>query len=127
MKKKTIKLILITIFVIFYLVIGHEYNLYLKCPIKLVTNLYCPGCGVTRMLYSIIILDFYQAFRYNPLLFIIFPFIMFLLIDNMYSKLKHKKPLYKNIPEVVWYILIVIFIVYGVIRNFIPFLMPTHI
>ena len=127
MKKKLIKYIILTIIIILYLIIGYKYKLYLKCPFKLITGFYCPGCGVTRMLYKIITLDFYQAFRYNPLLFVCFPFILFLLINNIYSHIKNKKALYKKIPELVWYILIIIFIIYGILRNFIPFLAPTHI
>lgn len=42
-----------------------------KCPWREDFDIYCAGCGGTRMLKSLLIGDFYQAFRYNILLFIL--------------------------------------------------------
>lgn len=39
----------------------------LPCPIKFVTGISCPGCGMTRALVSAIRLDFAAAFHYHPL------------------------------------------------------------
>jgi len=41
------------------------------------TGLYCPGCGAGRFMLSLLHLDFYAAFRYQPLLFISFPFLSY--------------------------------------------------
>lgn len=41
----------------------------LECPWKKNFGIDCPGCGSTRMIKAILRLDFYQAFRYNPLIF----------------------------------------------------------
>lgn len=120
--KKYIKYIVLLIFAFAYLVIGHKYHLYIKCPIHEITNLYCPGCGITRMLYAIITLDFYQAFRFNPLLFLFSPFIIFLIINRITTK---KTPIYKKIDNKYIYILIIILIIYGILRNIIPYLKPT--
>ena len=70
-------------------------GLSIQCPIHYMTGLYCPGCGITRMLFAIIKLDFYQAFRYNPLVFILLPFIIFYIFDLIHSKIT-KKELYTN-------------------------------
>ena len=43
------------------------------CPIHEILGLECPGCGGTRMALAIMELDFYQAFRYNPFLFVTLP------------------------------------------------------
>lgn len=91
----------------------------IKCPIRLIFHIYCPGCGITRMFISLIKLDFYQAFRYNPLVFIIIPIII---INNFFVKnLKIKK--------IIWYILIILCIVFGILRNinYFKFLAPTKI
>lgn len=37
------------------------------CPIKFISGLCCPGCGMTRAVISAIKLDFKQAFYYHPL------------------------------------------------------------
>ena len=66
------------------------------------------------MLLSLLKLDFYSAFRYNPLLFISLPIGLYLYIDYL---IKKENSLYKKIPEKFWYIVIVIFIIYGILRN----------
>ena len=57
----------------------------IPCPFHFITGLYCPGCGITRMIKSILKLDFYQAFRYNQLLFILLPFFIIIIIDLFIS------------------------------------------
>jgi len=40
------------------------------CAIRAATGLYCPGCGGTRALLSMLDHDFRAALRYNPLLIV---------------------------------------------------------
>jgi len=47
------------------------------CLFYELTGLLCPGCGTGRYLLSALHLDFYAAFRYNPLLFVSFPFLAY--------------------------------------------------
>ena len=123
--KKEIKNILIVLMVlILYFVVGKITNFYLPCPIHEITGLYCPGCGITRMFLSIFRLDFYTAFRSNMLLFILLPFALVLFIDNIYSIIKNKEALYKKINNKVWYGLISILLIYGILRNIYPILAP---
>ncbi len=76
------------------------------------------------MLISIVKLDFKQAFHYNQLLFILLPFGLFLFIESIISDIKNKTLLYKKINNIVWYILIAILLIYGVLRNIFPVLAP---
>ncbi len=125
MKKKVITFLLITFLVIVYLVLGEHFNFHLKCPIHFITKLYCPGCGSTRMLKSLLNGKFYQAFRFNPLLFIVIPIYLLYLLGDLLSK----KKLSKRLEPGLWYFLIGLFIFYGILRN-IPlfkFLAPTTI
>lgn len=120
------KFIALIILLILYLLLSNYFHIYIPCPIKEITGFYCPGCGITRMFYSILKLDIYAAFRYNPLVFLTLPIGIYLYIDYLVRK---DKSLYKKIPEKLWYIIIVIFIIYGILRN-IPsfdFLAPTAI
>lgn len=99
----------------------------IDCPIHYLFHIYCPGCGLTRMIISIFKLDLYQAFRYNPYIFILLVlFILYgiyVLIRYIFSKKK---------PHISIKVLIGIFIsliVYMILRN-IPlfdFLAPTQI
>lgn len=129
MRRKIFKIVLVTFLLIVYLLVGNHFNIYLFCPIKKFLGLYCPGCGVTRMLYSILKGQLYQAFRYNPLIFISLPFFVFYYIDHLYSINKNKKKRLSFLEPSIWYFLIVIFLVYGILRNisFFDFLRPTVI
>ena len=93
------------------------------CPIKTITGLDCPGCGITRMFIALFHGNIYQAFRYNPLVFIELPIIFILLV--LY---KFKKE-YRKVINIIFIVLLIITIVYGVLRN-IPmfyFLAPTEV
>lgn len=125
MKNRLKKILVLILVLIAYLVLGKIFHVYLKCPIYEIFHVYCPGCGLTRMLSSILKLDFYQAFRYNPLLFIMLPFSLILLIEDIYSELKKKKSIYRKIPNYIWYIIIVILLAYAILRNIYPVLAPT--
>ncbi len=47
------------------------------CIFYEVTGLYCAGCGSGRSLLALLHLDFYAAFRYQPLMFISLPFLAY--------------------------------------------------
>ena len=127
-RKTNLKLAIIAIlgFLLYYLL-----NLYtgfaIFCPFHKFTGLYCPGCGVTRLLFSLIKLDFYQAFRYNPLVFIL------LILGIIYWLIKIICQKFKNInliiPNKIWYVLLIIVILFGIMRNipFFDYLGPTNI
>lgn len=95
----------------------------ISCPIHYLTGYYCPGCGITRMLFSIIKLDFYQAFRYNPLVFVML--IIYVAINIIEAVFKFNI----KIPEIVLNSLIGILIIYGILRNMemFSYLKPTII
>lgn len=95
-----------------------KYNIGIPCIFFELTNLYCPGCGMTRAIKSLILLDFYQAIRYNTLI-IILPLLIFCFILDKKNKL----------PSWIWYLLLIIVILYGVLRNIelFDFFAPTII
>lgn len=93
------------------------------CPIKALTGLNCPGCGITRMFVALFHGNIYQAFRYNPLVFIELPIIAILILLYRFNKKSRK------VVNILFIVLLVITVVYGVLRN-IPifyFLAPTQI
>ncbi len=115
--KKIIFTIICFSFLLLYLKLG----IYIPCLFRKFTGFYCPGCGITRMFLSILRLDFYQAFRYNPLVFILFvEVILFKILRFNFSK-KSK--------EYASYFLLVVVIFYGVLRNIelFSYLKPTVI
>ena len=125
MKKKS--LIIILLLAIIYLLLSIKYTPFIPCIFHEITGFYCPGCGITRMIISLFKLDFYQAFRYNQLLFILFPFAFILILNALGCIFNKSVPIYKKINNKIWIILIIILIIYGVVRNIYPPLMPTKI
>jgi len=98
-----------------------------ECPFYKYFHIWCSGCGGMRMIDSIIKFDFYQAFRYNPFLFILFiiGIIYFIVALIIYIK---KKVFY--VPSLLTiYILIGLFILFMILRNIPAFsyLIPTEV
>ena len=102
----------------------------IPCPIYSLTGLYCPGCGISRALRSIIHLDFYRALRYNAAFTISFPFIAAYVFALILSYIVNgEDKVSKKIPVVILCAAAGIFILFGIMRN-IPafsFLAPTLI
>lgn len=122
-KKEIIERIFLIGIILIYFFLNFKFNISISCIFYELTGLFCPGCGITRMFKSIIKLDFYQAFRYNPLVFIyLICYLVYFLLKN--TCLKNLKLNNKVIN-----ILLVITLVYGVLRNIelFSYLKPTII
>jgi hypothetical protein len=118
----------VILFVIFliYAVLIIKFDIGIPCVFYEITGLYCPGCGITRLCISLFEVDIYQAFRYNPIIFIDVPIIFILFVLNILFK--DKKSI-KKITNILIIILAVITVIFGVLRN-IPafgFLAPTQL
>ena len=118
-------IVLIVIFFL-YTVLIISFDIGIPCVFYEITGLYCPGCGITRLCLSLFEGDVYQAFRYNPIIFIDLPILFILFVLNIFFK--NNKNI-KKITDVIIIFLATITIIFGVIRN-IPifsFLAPTQI
>lgn len=69
----------LSLIVIFVLVIIFLYITGIGCPIRFVSGISCPGCGLTRAWLAFLHLDIKGAFYYHPLFFLV-PFIIVLVI-----------------------------------------------
>lgn len=86
-----------------------------QCPFKLLFDLDCPGCGITRMCKSILKGNFYQAFRYNVYVFSTLPILAVVFIWQSYQYIMHNKLLkYIDAFLIIYAILMITF---GVLRN----------
>ena len=124
--KKSISLIIGSILII----IGYIRLLILlnyRCIIHELFGVYCPGCGGTRMIVSFVHLDFYQAFRWNPLLFILLIIGIIYIIVGIVIYIRKKVIIVPNLK--VWIFLIVVLVLYMIIRNIdmFSYLIPTRI
>ena len=126
-KRKYIYILLLLIICIFIFLIN---NIKIPCMVNSIFGIYCPGCGITRMFISIVKLDFYQAFRYNPMVFLLLPFFIFYGILEVTPIIYKKDNILNNTKfKFIWIILIVIVILFGILRNIemFNFLAPTKI
>ncbi|MBQ8350185.1 MAG: DUF2752 domain-containing protein [Ruminococcus sp.] len=59
------------IYCIFVMLTGFS----ISCPIRAFTGgrIKCPSCGISRMCISMVKLEFHDAFRYNPAIFLLIP------------------------------------------------------
>ena len=117
------KYIIFSILGILYILIVLKYNTGIPCAFHKITGLYCPGCGGTRAVISLIKLDLYQAIRYNALIVCITP------IAVMYSIIKFGMKKNIKIPNWIWIIILMVVLLFTILRN-IPlfsFLAPTEI
>lgn len=74
MKKSIIVGLSLLIMTIVYLkVVSPLFNIHIPCVFNVITGYDCPGCGITRASLSLLDGQFYQAFRWNMLVFILIP------------------------------------------------------
>lgn len=114
-------------FIYGYFLLNKYFNFSIPCIIHEVTNLYCPGCGITRLLFALLQGHIKEAFMYNQLVFILLPiFLIYYLINSYYYIVGKENKLIKKIPNYIYIILLIITISFGIIRNLpaFPFLRP---
>ncbi len=61
------------------------------CISVLLLNKQCYACGMTRAVQHLIHFDFKSAYEYNWLVFIVFPLLSYLLIDEFIKLIKEVK------------------------------------
>jgi hypothetical protein len=101
----------------------------LPCMFHFVTGLHCPGCGTGRMILSIFRLDFYQAFRYNPVVFIMLPIFAGIFTRHLISYLRGKEATVPKLEKAIMILLLVVLVIFGIARNFpvFSYLAPTSV
>lgn len=96
----------------FLIVISMYYlNISIPCLFHKITKLYCPGCGVTRMIDALFHFNIYKAISYNAYVFsLLILFVIYLIICLI-------KRSFITINNKIIYVLIIIGIVFSILRN----------
>lgn len=89
----------------------------IPCPVHMLTGFYCPGCGITRMFYHIIRLDFYTAFRQNECVFILLPLIAVYIVYQSIIYIKYGTRRNSKIINCAAAFIIIVLVIFGVLRN----------
>lgn len=101
------------------------FHISIPCPILSLTGYYCPGCGISRLVLSLFSGHIYQAFRWNPFVFLLLViFFGYVVISTITHKYVDKK-----IVSKILFVVIILLIGYGVLRNMelFSFLAPTNV
>ena len=67
------------------------FNIGIVCPLHEIFKWECPGCGGTRMALALLEMDLYQAFRWNPFLFVTLPICGIIYVWQVISFIKDNK------------------------------------
>lgn len=123
MKKKRIFplilmwLIPLVILVLYYFA-NRIWHFAFPCILHELTNLYCPTCGITRLLFALLKGDIKSAFGYNQLLFILLPLLFIYLVVLSYLWLNDKiNTKFINLSKKLIILVTILLVVFGVIRN----------
>ncbi len=90
------------------------------CPFKNLTNYLCPGCGGQRAFHQILHGNFADAFHSNLLVYLLLPFVLLKILDELFETTISKFILLNN--KGIW-IFLGFLIVFTILRNlpFCPF------
>lgn len=98
------------------------------CPTKTLFGIDCPGCGSTRAVYALIHGNVTRAADHNVVLVLMVPFLLFWYARWAYNSWTGRVPTIEPGSHAAllrqWgtIALLVIVVVFGVLRNFVPFL-----
>lgn len=99
----------------------------IPCIFHRITGFYCPGCGVTRMCINLVKLNIYDAFRSNPAVFIILPFLIIIFLKRTYSYVKYGTAAHEKWMSAIEIISLIFLIIFGILRNIPAFSFLTPI
>jgi len=89
---------------------------YPKCYSYQAAGIHCPGCGLTRSVYSLLHGQIAQAFAYNPLIALFSPYLLFMWIRSWWFWIWGTQGRSLFPPKAGWPVLIVL-LVYWLLRN----------
>ena len=119
--KQTVKPVVILLTIGFlYIMIWKYTGLHLFCLLHRLTGLYCPGCGISRMFLHILKGEWQEAFSSNCVVFCLLPFFGAGYLRHTYRYIRFDKRGLSRTENRLCYLVIVILILFGIVRNIYP-------
>lgn len=95
-----------------------QYAFYPACPVFRYLHLYCPGCGSTRALASLLHGHVAQAVYYNPLFVMLVPGLLVVGGIAYWSAVTKNNLEWPRVPQPAVTLVLAAMVVFAVIRNF---------
>ena len=90
----------------------------LKCPVKLITGLQCPGCGMQRFLHALLQGHVCEAVSYNYFLVPVLPYLALFPLRELMPRGKARERLSRVIEhKAVIFAYIAAYVVWFIVRN----------
>ncbi len=90
---------------------------YPLCPLLAVTGLYCPGCGSLRAVHDLLHADVAGAVARNPLAVLAVPMLILAWVTWGRRLAGRPAPHPSNLPPSAVWLLLVVVLAFGVLRN----------
>lgn len=94
-------------------------GLALPCPLRAVTGLLCPGCGVTRLCLALLRGDFGAAWQANPVLLLLLPALAVLAVRLAVRYVREGRTTGPGWENALIWAMVGLLAAWGVVRNFI--------
>src|SRR5437588_1232375 len=105
------------IFLFFFNPASASNQFFPKCPFRLLTGFQCPGCGSTRAFYQLLHLHPIAAFKFNPLIVLTLPFIIYGFLGFTRSAIAGRPHRRLFIPPIYLWAWLVLLIFFWIFRN----------
>lgn len=89
----------------------------IPCIFHLITGWQCPGCGATRMLLSLLRLDWKGAFHYNAALMVLLPALALWTVPSLWQYLWKGTWHTSKIQDWILWGMAAAFLLFGILRN----------
>lgn len=115
-KQEKTKLILRILLCLIILILLFAFSLLAGCPVRKLTGIPCPACGITRAYLSLFKGDLSGAFNYHPLFFLAVP--AFILVIRLLGSEKEKSGKFTRLYKALALIILILFLSLYFIRLF---------
>ncbi len=93
-----------------------RYGFYPHCLFFQTTGLLCPGCGALRALHQLLHGHWLAAFRFNALLVVALPFLIWLGAKWFWQGI-HRRPILFQVRPIWLWIFLGVVVIFGICRN----------
>lgn len=116
-QKVIVQLIVLLFSGIGYYIFYQKTGIGIPCLFHSVTGLYCPGCGITRVITYTVQGQFLTAMSYNHALFFLLPVLAVLFLSMMISYIKTGNKKLSSLQTFILCLIIIVLCSYALIKN----------